>query len=224
MKRVLAIFFLVTFPLIAAKTGTIRGVITDAVSGKPVSRASIEVQGTNLKTSTNSKGVFLLKSIPAGSVSLKISAKGYETLHSANVKVRYGRTARIRLELNPDVKPSNWKSKSTHGIEERESKNKTRSNRATKETQKKQVKKESVSKDRAGSLKKSRDPLEEGSVASRGREEGALSGSETAPQTIPSTTTPSSPESVARPGSHGETTDSGDDLTSASSRPKESGT
>ncbi len=58
------------------KTATIRGVITDANSGDPLSGANVMLVGTNRSTSTNEKGQYSFQ-VPVGLYDLMITSVGY---------------------------------------------------------------------------------------------------------------------------------------------------
>ena len=58
---------------------TIRGLVTDAASGMPLSSATIKiVDAENKTTATNAEGLFVLPDIPVGRYDLQVSFMGYE--------------------------------------------------------------------------------------------------------------------------------------------------
>jgi tetratricopeptide (TPR) repeat protein len=65
----------------------IKGVITDAATGKPIPYASIRVKDTAAENMTNSQGAYKFE-IPQGSEVLLISAKGYQTQEIPVTKTR----------------------------------------------------------------------------------------------------------------------------------------
>jgi outer membrane receptor protein involved in Fe transport len=71
-----------------ATTGAISGLITDAETNEPVVGASILVVGTNMGTSTDEDGRYLILNVPGGETyTLRLSSVGYATLEVSNVVV-----------------------------------------------------------------------------------------------------------------------------------------
>src|SRR5437899_11440076 len=62
----------------AQTTGTIRGKVTDATTGRPVDGAQLYVAGTDLGTLSNADGQYLF-SVRAGTVELRSRRVGYAT-------------------------------------------------------------------------------------------------------------------------------------------------
>jgi hypothetical protein len=82
MKKGLCIvlFFLLYYPFVFAQNGyTLRGKVTDSVSGKPVAGCSVFINNTSRGTIANSNGEFVLLNLPEGKFELIISSIGYET-------------------------------------------------------------------------------------------------------------------------------------------------
>ena len=86
----------------AAQTGTIRGVVTDAVSRAPVEAVDIYVVGTNTRTLTGSRGEFLLVGVPSGTVTLRAERIGYAAVEQV-VTVTAGETAEVNLALQSNA-------------------------------------------------------------------------------------------------------------------------
>ena len=57
----------------------IAGAVTDADDGSPLGGANVAVQGTEVVTVANADGVFLLRNVPPGTHTLRVSLHGYET-------------------------------------------------------------------------------------------------------------------------------------------------
>ncbi len=92
--------------LSAQQTGVIRGTVTDAQTGQPISGAQVYIRGTNVGTLSNNEGAFLLSDVPAGRVELRVEFLGYSAESrvldvppggSMNVDFQMGVTA-IELE------------------------------------------------------------------------------------------------------------------------------
>jgi len=100
MKRILVFFFLISVPLLAAKTGAITGKITDANTGKPLPGVNVLVNGTNRGATANRKGEFLIKKVPVGSYTVSANLIGYKPANKKDVKVRVGKTTRLSFKLS----------------------------------------------------------------------------------------------------------------------------
>jgi len=81
--------------------GTIRGKITDT-EGKALNGATVLVKGTQIGTSTNEQGNFVLSNVPDGNITLLISAVGY-TAREMAVAVSADRTASIDIKLTVET-------------------------------------------------------------------------------------------------------------------------
>lgn len=66
----------------SATTGTIRGVVTDAITGQPLPGASITAGALLVKT--DSLGVYQLTNVPAGAVSVAADKSGYQSRTGSN--------------------------------------------------------------------------------------------------------------------------------------------
>jgi TonB-linked SusC/RagA family outer membrane protein len=62
---------------VAAQLGTVSGTVTDQTTGQPIVGARVGVVGTTLITQSNAEGRYTLARIPAGPVTLRVSAIGY---------------------------------------------------------------------------------------------------------------------------------------------------
>ncbi|GAC1685713.1 MAG: SusC/RagA family TonB-linked outer membrane protein [Gemmatimonadaceae bacterium] len=58
-------------------TGTVRGRVTAAVSGRPIESAQVSILGTRRGTQTDDRGEFLLTGVPAGAQQLRVQRLGY---------------------------------------------------------------------------------------------------------------------------------------------------
>ncbi|NIP80526.1 MAG: TonB-dependent receptor plug domain-containing protein, partial [Gemmatimonadetes bacterium] len=64
-------------PLSAQEQGSIRGAVTDAQTGQPIAGAQVSIRGTGIGTITNNDGRYILTSVPAGRVELRVEYIGY---------------------------------------------------------------------------------------------------------------------------------------------------
>jgi len=75
----LAALLLTAVPALAsAQHATISGHVTAVGSGQPVSDGRVFVVGTNLVTSTNSQGLYVLTGVPVGTVEVRVLRVGFE--------------------------------------------------------------------------------------------------------------------------------------------------
>ena len=70
-------FFAGTAPIAAQATGTLRGVVQDAVTGRPLAGAQVSVAGTTLGGLSNEQGRYLLLNVPVGTQTLRVVFIGY---------------------------------------------------------------------------------------------------------------------------------------------------
>ncbi len=96
MKQLaIAILILTTFPGFAQE-GKLSGRITS--EGGPVSFANIYIENSNLGTTADEKGNYVLKNIPAGNHSIQVSAIGFKNF-SGNIAITEGQTKTQNFEL-----------------------------------------------------------------------------------------------------------------------------
>lgn len=69
---------LVALPLAAQEAGTVFGVVTDSRTGDPVAGAAVAVEGVNIQSLTNVSGRYLLRGVPLGAQTLRVTTFGYE--------------------------------------------------------------------------------------------------------------------------------------------------
>jgi hypothetical protein len=75
----------------AQQTG-ISGRVTDASTGEPVVAAQVSVVGTNLGAQTNAEGVYTVRGVAPGTVTLRVLSIGYAE-QTQQVAVTAGQTA-----------------------------------------------------------------------------------------------------------------------------------
>jgi hypothetical protein len=80
-----------------ASMGSIAGTVRDRTTRRPVSAASVRVEGTGLSALTRDDGRFRLSMVPAGARTLIVQASNYEPLVS-EVRVSPRRTTTVLLE------------------------------------------------------------------------------------------------------------------------------
>jgi len=108
------IWFLIAILLIAGLqlpaqqplTQTIRGKVIDRDSRAGLPGANVVLVGSKppLGTATDNDGNFILKNVPVGRQSLKVSYTGYQTVILPGIIVRTGKQPVLTIELKEDVK------------------------------------------------------------------------------------------------------------------------
>jgi iron complex outermembrane receptor protein len=88
-----------------SKTGTVAGTVVARETGRPVSDATILVEGTNLTAVANGVGRFRLDGVPEGPRIVVASGPGFLQLRVPDVLVRANETTPlvIELELTPNI-------------------------------------------------------------------------------------------------------------------------
>ena len=86
---------------VGGTTGTIRGRVTDAATGRSLPYANVSVRGTASGTVTNTDGVYVISDVTAGSYTLQVSYMGYMTAKKSRVRVSVGRVERVDFALDP---------------------------------------------------------------------------------------------------------------------------
>lgn len=92
-QRFLAVAAFLLFLLTTVRAQTVRGVVTDAASGEPMSYVSVRVLETKTGAVTNDNGEFEIKNLPVGRYTIEASSVGYtptvlqEVLVSSNKDV-----------------------------------------------------------------------------------------------------------------------------------------
>ena len=85
------------------KTGSLKGVVTDAKTGMPVIGATVMILDTELGAATDENGKYLVAAIPIGNYSVNVRCIGFEAIVKTDVIVRAGRKTVMDAELNEAV-------------------------------------------------------------------------------------------------------------------------
>ncbi len=85
---------------VGGTTGTIRGRVTDASTGRSLPYANVSVLGTASGSITNTDGVYVISDVTAGSHTLQVSYMGYRTAKKSRVRVSVGRVERVDFALD----------------------------------------------------------------------------------------------------------------------------
>jgi TonB-linked SusC/RagA family outer membrane protein len=87
-----------TSTLAAQATGTIRGAVQDAVTGRSLTGAQISIAGTSLGALSNDQGQFLLLNVPAGTHTVRVLFIGYKS-EEQTLEVPAGQTVTVQFLL-----------------------------------------------------------------------------------------------------------------------------
>ncbi|WP_373064266.1 SusC/RagA family TonB-linked outer membrane protein [Gemmatimonas sp.] len=92
-----------------ATTGTVSGRVTDAATGQPIGAAQIQVVGTTLGAQSNQDGMYSIRAVPTGAITLRVLRLGFsEGRQSATVSAAQVTTVNLQIKsvpaaLNPVV-------------------------------------------------------------------------------------------------------------------------
>ncbi len=84
--------------LAAQEPGAIRGTVTDAQTGEPISGAQVMIRGTGIGTITNNDGRYLLTRVPSGRAEVRVEYIGYSP-QARTITVAAGGTATEDFQL-----------------------------------------------------------------------------------------------------------------------------
>lgn len=86
-----------------AQTGTITGSVVDANTQRPLIGTNILVMDTQLGAATDLQGRFTIENVPVGTIQLRFTYIGYETLLRTDIVVKSRGTVTINAEMVPSV-------------------------------------------------------------------------------------------------------------------------
>jgi len=99
---ILALLSLISLPLAAQGTGTIRGQVVDSVTQQGLAGVTVRIQGTQRETQTAPDGNYSIADVPAGSVVVRATRIGFGPQQQV-VTVTEGGTAEARFALAPQA-------------------------------------------------------------------------------------------------------------------------
>lgn len=105
--RLLLRFSISTFLALLLSTfsygqGTLRGEIADSLTSKPLVGANVFLVGTAMGAATNIDGEYLVKPIPEGKYSVKVSYLGYKST-VVEILIQDDKTTLLDVQLSPDI-------------------------------------------------------------------------------------------------------------------------
>jgi hypothetical protein len=87
--------------ILGATTGTLRGRVTDATTGRPLPYANVSIPGTRLGDMTSTDGTYVISEVPAGTYTVRVSFLGFEVENRRGVRVTAGSVKRVDFALEP---------------------------------------------------------------------------------------------------------------------------
>ncbi|MCJ7554971.1 MAG: TonB-dependent receptor, partial [Ignavibacteriaceae bacterium] len=89
--------------LLGQNIGTLRGTLTDSLSGEALPFANVLIDGTLLGASTDLRGNFIITGIPSEKkYQVRISYLGYKT-KTINIFIAQDQITQLRVELSPEI-------------------------------------------------------------------------------------------------------------------------
>lgn len=90
------------FLALRSSAQTIKGKVTDAKTGEPLSGATISLEDTHFATIANLDGSYQLKNIPAGTYELEIKYVGYQKIEQKGISVKSGQILALDYQLKSE--------------------------------------------------------------------------------------------------------------------------
>ncbi len=86
--------------------GKIEGVVKDSLTGEPLPGVTIILKGTNLGTTTDIDGHYVIPNVPPGKYDISVSFMGYRDLVTKNVNISDDATNHVNFSLSAaDIEP-----------------------------------------------------------------------------------------------------------------------
>lgn len=102
-KMTILILLIFTLALSAQKHGTLRGKVVDASTKDPLPGVNVLLEGTYFGAATDVDGNFIMKNIPEGTYTVKVSLIGYKNTALTKIKIRANKTTEINVNLQETV-------------------------------------------------------------------------------------------------------------------------
>lgn len=102
MKKVFVLIFVLITTLVSAQIGSVRGFVYDKETGEPMMLTNVMLENTQIGTTTDVNGYFVLSKIKTGNYSIKVTSLGYET-YTAPIKVEKNKVLALKIDLAPSA-------------------------------------------------------------------------------------------------------------------------
>jgi hypothetical protein len=99
-----ALLWLACLPayLLAQETGEIGGAVTSKATGEPLVGIAVAVEGTTLGAATDIDGKYVIKRVPAGTATLRITGVGYASKTVTGVEIIGAKTTTLDIGLDEE--------------------------------------------------------------------------------------------------------------------------
>ncbi|MCA9732520.1 TonB-dependent receptor [candidate division KSB1 bacterium] len=98
VNAILLFTMLFTLPGVFAANGRIEGYVYESQSGEPLPGANVFIKGTNIGSSTNLDGRYIIRNVPIGNYELVVSYIGYHQ-KTINISITAGQTLTQDIKL-----------------------------------------------------------------------------------------------------------------------------
>ncbi len=102
MKKTLFLLFIIITTLVSAQTGSIRGFVYDKTTGEPMMLTNVMIENTQIGTTTDVNGYFVLSKIKTGNYSIKVTSLGYETV-ILPIQIEKNKVHALKIDLSPSA-------------------------------------------------------------------------------------------------------------------------
>ncbi|MBE0572884.1 MAG: TonB-dependent receptor, partial [Ignavibacteriaceae bacterium] len=99
IKRITMLLLFLSLPSLLLAQGRISGKVTDLETGEPLIGANVLVVGTSFGAATDVNGEYLIINLSAGTVEVRCSYIGYQTITTSDVRVTTGLTNEVNFQL-----------------------------------------------------------------------------------------------------------------------------
>ncbi|MCW8802945.1 MAG: TonB-dependent receptor [Ignavibacteriaceae bacterium] len=99
IKRITMLLLFLSLPSLLLAQGRINGKVTDLETGEPLIGANVLVVGTSYGAATDVNGEYLIINLSAGTVEVKCSYIGYQSITQSDVRVTTGLTNELNFQL-----------------------------------------------------------------------------------------------------------------------------
>jgi outer membrane receptor protein involved in Fe transport len=99
IKRITMLLLFLSLPSLLLAQGRISGKVTDLETGEPLIGANVLVVGTSYGAATDVNGEYLIINLSAGTVEVKCSYIGYQSITQSDVRITTGLTNELNFQL-----------------------------------------------------------------------------------------------------------------------------
>lgn len=106
MKKILFSLCFILLELLSSaqqQSQSVKGIVLDRVSEKPLSGATVRIEGLSLQSLTDANGQFIFRDVPAGRIQLTVSYSGYQGSSLSEVLVTAGKEVVLEITLEQQV-------------------------------------------------------------------------------------------------------------------------